>query len=90
MREAAPHTRAPRKHTTLAANKHPHGHTHPHPHTHARAQETARLAKMAGDKGVAAAKKETFAWRLNVLRSFTASGDGGEGAADGGGSDGEL
>lgn len=35
-------------------------------------QETKRLAKMSEDKAVAAAKRETFAWRLNVLASFKA------------------
>lgn len=34
-------------------------------------QETRRLTKMSEDKGVAAAKKETFQWRLNVLASFS-------------------
>eukprot|EP00877_Chromochloris_zofingiensis_P013260 jgi/Chrzof1/8188/Cz03g00280.t1 len=34
------------------------------------AQEEKRLQKMADDKGVAAAKRETFQWRVNVLRSF--------------------
>jgi hypothetical protein len=35
-------------------------------------QETKRLSKMSDDKAVAAAKRETFQWRLNVLASFSA------------------
>lgn len=42
-------------------------------------QETKRLSKMAEDKAVAAAKRETFQWRLNILGSFVA-----QAAADGG------
>lgn len=42
-----------------------------------RLQETKRLSKMADDKAVAAAKRETFQWRPNVLGSF--SGQGGDG-----------
>eukprot|EP00879_Flechtneria_rotunda_P018117 GHRR01018998.1.p1 GENE.GHRR01018998.1~~GHRR01018998.1.p1 ORF type:complete len:221 (+),score=85.40 GHRR01018998.1:607-1269(+) len=38
-------------------------------------QETKRLSKMSDDKGVAAAKKETFQWRLNILASFTNKAD---------------
>jgi hypothetical protein len=33
-------------------------------------QETKRLSKMSEDKAVAAAKRDTFQWRLNVLASF--------------------
>jgi hypothetical protein len=35
-------------------------------------QESKRLRKMSEDKAVAAAKRETFQWRLNVLASFAA------------------
>lgn len=38
-------------------------------------QETKRLTKMSEDKAVAAAKRETFLWRLNILSSFSASAD---------------
>ena len=42
-------------------------------------QETKRLSKMAEDKAVAATKRETFQWRLNVLASFSkAPSDGGK------------
>jgi hypothetical protein len=43
-------------------------------------QETKRLSKMAEDKAVAATKRETFQWRLNVLASFSkaAPGEGGK------------
>lgn len=34
-------------------------------------QESKRLKKMAEDKSVAATKRDTFEWRLNVLSSFT-------------------
>jgi hypothetical protein len=34
-------------------------------------QEAKRLSKMSEDKAVAAAKRDTFLWRLNVLSSFT-------------------
>jgi hypothetical protein len=37
-------------------------------------QESKRLKKMAEDKAVAATKRETFEWRLNVLTSFTRKG----------------
>eukprot|EP00882_Tetradesmus_deserticola_P028305 GHRQ01031529.1.p1 GENE.GHRQ01031529.1~~GHRQ01031529.1.p1 ORF type:complete len:132 (+),score=76.33 GHRQ01031529.1:666-1061(+) len=35
-------------------------------------QETQRLSKVAEDKAVAAAKRETFQWRRNILASFKA------------------
>lgn len=38
-------------------------------------QESKRLKKMAEDKAVAATKRETFQWRLNVLSSFTRRAD---------------
>lgn len=38
-------------------------------------QESKRLKKMAEDKAVAATKRETFQWRLNVLSSFTRKAD---------------
>ncbi|KAF8072473.1 Erp29 [Scenedesmus sp. PABB004] len=49
------------------------------------AQESKRLRKMADDKAVAAGKRETFQWRLNILASF-----GGSGAAPDKGSKEEL
>lgn len=53
-----------------ARRQHHHASTYstPHPKTQ---QESKRLKKMAEDKAVAATKRETFEWRLNVLSSFT-------------------
>ena len=34
------------------------------------AQEYERLSKMAAEKSVAAAKREVFEWKVNVLSSF--------------------
>jgi hypothetical protein len=49
-----------------------HGRMCSHPATvFAAQQESKRLKKMAEDKAVAATKRETFEWRLNVLSSFT-------------------
>jgi hypothetical protein len=33
-------------------------------------QEFQRLSKVAADKGVSPVKRETFEWKVNVLRSF--------------------
>lgn len=38
-------------------------------------QETKRLTKMSEDKAVAATKRETFLWRLNILSSFAKFSD---------------
>jgi hypothetical protein len=45
-------------------------------------QERKRLKKMAEDKAVAATKRETFEWRLNVLGSFATAGQGPQGKSE--------
>jgi hypothetical protein len=45
-------------------------------------QERKRLKKMAEDKAVAATKRETFEWRLNVLGAFATAGQGPQGKSE--------
>jgi hypothetical protein len=50
--------------------------------SHPNTQELQRLRKMAGDRAVAAAKREAFEWKVNVLSGFDRPKDGGDKKAE--------